>query len=116
MTFKSMEHDRALNKLGIILTTLRGINPTMSVQVAHTLLLVALNPGASLTELCTSSGFKLSTMSRNLMDLGVRNRKREPGLGLVVSVIDDEELRKKQVNLTPKGEMLIKQLVDIMKV
>ena len=57
MTFKSMEHDRALNKLGIMLTVLRGISPTMSIQVAHSLLLVALNPNVSLTELSKSSGY-----------------------------------------------------------
>ena len=101
MTFKSLEHDRSLNKLGIMLTILRGISPTMSIQVAHTLLLVAQTPGASLTELSKGSGFPLSTVSRNLLDLGARNRKREPGLGLVVTTVDDFELRKKKVHLTP---------------
>ena len=116
MTVKPLEHDRALNKLGIVLTTFRSINPTMSVQLAHTLLLVAQNPGASVTDLSKASGFPLATMSRNLLDLGPRNRKREPGLGLVQTTIDEMELRKKQVNLSPKGELLIKQLIDILKV
>ena len=112
----STENSRVLNKIGIMLTTLRQINPTMTIQVAHTLLLVAQNPGSSVTEIAKTSGFPLSTMSRNLMDLGKRNRKREPGLGLVQSATDDYELRKKNVTLTPKGEMLIKHLTDIIKV
>ena len=110
------DNGRMVNKLSIMATTLRGVNPTMSMQVFHTLLLVAQNPGSSVTDLSKASGFPLATMSRNLLDLGPRNRKREPGLGLVQATIDDMELRKKQVNLSPKGELLIKQLIDILKV
>ena len=116
MNTLSPENNRVLNKIGIMLTTLRGISPTMSVQVAHTFLLVAQRQGESLTDLSKGSGFPLSTVSRNLLDLGARNRKREPGLGLVMTTVDDFELRKKKVSLTPKGQMLIKQLTDIMKV
>ena len=116
MSALSTENSRILNNIGTMLTTLRQINPTMTIQVAHTLLLVAQNSGASVTQISKSSGLPLSTMSRNLMDLGSRNRKREPGLGLVQSVVDDLELRKKNVTLTPKGEMLVKRLTDIMRV
>lgn len=116
MTSLSAENSRVLNKISIMMTTIRGINPTMTFQVGHTLILVAQNPGASVSELAKTSGFPVPTMSRNLMDLGKRNRNREPGLGLVMTTVDELELRKKQVRLTPKGELLIKQLIDILKV
>ena len=116
MNTLSSDNMRLVNKLSIMATTLRGINPTMSIQVFHTLMLVAQNPGASVTALSRTSGFPLATMSRNLQDLGTRNRKKEPGLGLVQTTIDELELRKKQVRLSPKEELLIKQLIDILKV
>ena len=107
--------DKQMRKMALILTAFRSLNPTMTVQVAHTLLLVALHDGKSLTEISDLSGFKYPTISRNILDLGQRNRKREPGLGLVEAITDPNELRKKQVRLTPKGKALLNQLDDIMK-
>lgn len=98
------------------MSTFRNVNPTMSIQVVHTLMLIALHEGASLTEIATMSGFKMATVSRNILDLGKFNRKREPGLGLVHTEIDPMELRKKQITLTPKGQDLVRQILEIMKV
>jgi DNA-binding MarR family transcriptional regulator len=105
-----------IRKVAAILTTFRALNPTMSIQVAHTFLLVALYEGSSLTEITQLSGFKFPTVSRNILDLGTRNRKREPGLGLVEATFAPLELRRKSVKLTPKGKALLSQLNDIIKV
>ena len=104
-----------LHKVSLLLTAFRAANPIMTIQTAHTLLLVAIHPGASVSELSNISGYKLSTISRNLLDLGSRNRKREPGLGLVSTEVDPNELRKKQVNLSSKGQALMHQLLDTMR-
>lgn len=98
------------------MTAFRAVNPTMSIQVVHTLVLVALHEGSSLVEIGRISGFKMATISRNLLDLGTRNRNREPGFGLVETQTDPMELRKKKVTLTPKGRELLRQVLDIMKV
>lgn len=116
MAIISGDDARLLHKISLVMSTFRGVNPTMSIQVAHTLTLVALHEGASLTEIANLSGFKMSTISRNLLDLGSRNRKREAGFGLVETNVDPMELRKKIVTLTPKGRGIVHQLLDVMKV
>jgi DNA-binding MarR family transcriptional regulator len=112
----SGEDAKLLHKISLLMTAFRNVNPTMSIQVVHTLTLVALHEGLSLVELGRISGFKMATISRNILDLGLRNRKREPGYGLVESVVDPMELRKKQITLTPKGRELVRHILDIMKV
>ena len=98
------------------MSAFRNVNPTMSIQVVHTLMLIALHEGASVTEIAKMSGFKMPTVSRNILDLGKMDRRRQPGLNLVKTEIDPMELRKKQVALTPKGESLLRQIIDIMRV
>jgi DNA-binding MarR family transcriptional regulator len=76
----SKEDQKDLERLLRVLDVLRGLNPTMPIQLAQTLLLVALNEGASLSDLAQKIDAKNSTISRHLRDLGARNRKLEPGL------------------------------------
>lgn len=109
-------NNKILHKVAVMLTTFRSVNSLMTIQAAHTFLLVALHEGRSLTELATLSGYKLPTVSRTLLDLGVRNRRREPGWGLVETVVDPMELRRKSVRLTNKGRAIINQVLDIAKV
>ena len=54
---------------------------------------VALNEGASLTELCEAVGMKKSTASRYLLDLSDKTRSGGQGYGLVTRETDPEELR-----------------------
>jgi hypothetical protein len=51
-----------------------------------------------------------SVMSRHLLDLGDRNRKKEPGFGLVMGRPNLMELRKHEHVLTPKGKALFERL------
>src|SRR3546814_14747877 len=67
---------------------------------------VALNEGKSLGELAELVGSNASTVSRHLRDLGERNRRMEPGYGLVDRRVDPMELRKNSYFLTPKGKAL----------
>src|SRR3546814_8246995 len=67
---------------------------------------VALNEGKSLGELAELVGSNASTVSRHLLDLGERNRRMEPGYGLVDRRVDPMELRKNSYFLTPKGKAL----------
>ena len=110
----SGEDKRSLHKVALLSAVLRNVNATISIQQVHTLILVALHEGSSVTEIARMSGFKLPTVSRNLLDLGMRNRKREPGYGLVETEVDPMELRKKSVTLTPKGREVIRQIVNVM--
>jgi DNA-binding MarR family transcriptional regulator len=109
------EENKVLHKVALTIQLLRNVHPTMSAQTAHTFLLCVLNEGASLSEIVRMSGFKLPTVSRIILDLGLRNRKREPGLGLLVTTTDPHELRKKVIKLTDKGHTLVRQILAVMK-
>jgi DNA-binding MarR family transcriptional regulator len=110
------EEGRLLHKAKLMLAAFSNVNPTMPIQVATTFLIVAMNEGSSLVDIQKYSGFRQSTISRHLMDLGARNRKREPGFGLIEVRPDSVDLRRNEYYLTPKGKSLINQLVDILRV
>ena len=83
-----------------------GASPNVPLAVLEAFLLVCLYEGASLKDLCDLSGQAQSTLSRHLLDLGERNRKKEPGLKLVAWRHPPEELRRKEYYLTAKGKAL----------
>jgi DNA-binding MarR family transcriptional regulator len=110
------EQKRTLRKLDRVLMQFRtAIDPNVPAQLAQTFVAVALNEGASLTEIANVVGTALSTASRHLADLGDRNRKKESGYKLVHREQDAMELRKNIYTLTPKGRLLAEALAHAMK-
>lgn len=89
----------------------------MTLGQAQSFLSVALNEGKSLTELAEINAIPQSTLSRHLLDLGIQDRNRRPGFGLVIGDTDPMELRRKLYKLTDKGRrmkaQLIKSIADI---
>jgi DNA-binding MarR family transcriptional regulator len=73
---------------------------------------VALNEGASLSDLAKKIDAKNSTISRHLLDLGERNRKMEPGLKLVEYRQSPLELRRHEYALTSKGGSVIRSILS----
>ena len=51
-----------------------------------------------------------STMSRDLLDIGERDRYMEDGLGLVVGRDKPENRREKEYFLSPKGRAMARTL------
>ena len=92
-----------------------SIDPTVPTQLVHAFIAVARNEGSTLTDLAERLGANISTASRHLLDLGERNRKKEPGYDLVESRTDPTSLRSKNYTLTPKGKLLWGTLLDIME-
>ncbi|MFC3214603.1 helix-turn-helix domain-containing protein [Novosphingobium panipatense] len=92
-----------------------AIDPLVPTQVVEAFLKVAQNEGVTLTELADKLGTNVSTASRQLLDLGERNRKREPGYQLVTREPDPMNLRTNRYSLTPKGRLLAQEVVSIMK-
>ena len=90
----------------------REVHSPMSIQMARTFITVALDEGKSMSEYGQKTGLPQSTISRHLLDLGERNRKKEPGLNLVVSQRDPEDFRRWTYRLTPKGRDLIQRLLS----
>jgi DNA-binding MarR family transcriptional regulator len=90
----------------------REISVTMPVGEVIMFLHVALNEGASLTELTEKLDMKKSTASRYLLDLSSKTRTGVEGHGLVIREQDPAELRRNMYTLSPKGRTLIRNLVN----
>ena len=103
---------RELRKVQEVIRLFQQENPNMPAQVMNVFFAVALNEGKSMRELMAIAGVdSQSTMSRHLLDLGERNRRKEPGYQLVKAELDPMELRKKQYTLTKKGRWMIDRVL-----
>lgn len=85
----------------------RALRPTMSLHSAYTFVLVAMEEGLGVQEYAERLGVAQSVTTRNLLDLGSHNRKREAGLGLVMQRMDPMSMRRHQTFLTPEGRTLL---------
>jgi DNA-binding MarR family transcriptional regulator len=113
-TFAGHDAD-ALRTAFDVMETLRSARDNMSVQLAQSLILVALNEGSSLRDLQLKTQWSMSTMSRHLLDLGERNRHMEPGLDLVVMRQNPMELRRNEYRLTKKGRTLLARVIQLLE-
>lgn len=95
---------------------LRAIDPffqmsgVISARSVQAFLLVASNEGAPVQEYARKAQMSASTMSRNLLDIGDRNRRGQPGYGLVAGRDNLENRRLKEYHLTDKGRSLIRKI------
>src|SRR5690349_16425237 len=92
--------------LEAVVATLRQIDPDMSIQTLHTLMLVAIRP-RPLHELSKLVGVANSSLSLHLVILG---RFKNVGPGLVDARENPDNRREKIISLTPKGEQLMETL------
>jgi DNA-binding MarR family transcriptional regulator len=107
-----MDHDKAVaQKLLTVLNEFRKIRPTMPSQYIYTFVLVAMNEGMGVQDYAELADVSQSVMTRNLLDLGVRNRHKEPGFNLVLQRMDPMDMRKHQTFLTPEGKALWRRLL-----
>ncbi len=98
------EQDKARGqRILALFNEFRKIRPTMPLQYAYTFVLVAMNEGLSVQEYAQLADVSQSVMTRNLLDLGGRNRHKEPGFGLVTQRMNPEDMRRHQTFLTPDG-------------
>lgn len=110
------ETEKPIKRLDRALRQVRAsIDPLVPTQVVQAFLTVALNEGKTLTEIAEVLGTNVSTASRQLLDLGERNRKREPGYMLIEVQSDPMNLRINRYALTPKGRLLLRELAQIME-
>lgn len=105
----------ALRRLEKAIRLMRtAIDPHVPTQVAQAFLAVAMNEGLTLTEYANILGTNISTASRQMLDLGERNRKLEPGYMLVDRKVDPMNLRVNRYTLTGRGRLLLVELVETM--
>lgn len=82
------------------------INPRMPLRTLQALLQVAAHPGLTVSEHARKSGLSLSSMSRNLLDLGASHRSMENGYSLVKAHKHSDQ-REQRYYLTARGRVMI---------
>lgn len=106
---------KKMRKVDRMLRRFREIDDTMPLTMAHALVIVSLNEGKSLQDLAELAGISISNFSRYLLALSDRQRTGGPGSGhgLVIREQDPMNLRKNCYSLSPKGRLLVNELLEI---
>ena len=107
---------RSIRAVYVAMGKFRELNTSMPVGAVMTFLAVALNEGSSLTELSTFMDMKKSTAGRYLLDLSTKTRSGDDGYGLVIREQDPAELRRNMYTLSPKGRVLLRDMIGAVKI
>ncbi len=105
------EEREAARALFLALKPFRDINPSMPLSYVTAALLVAIEEGKGVAEYARKINISPTVMTRNLLDIGERNRRREEGYGLVTQERDVFDLRKHNAKVTPKGKALLHKVM-----
>jgi DNA-binding MarR family transcriptional regulator len=105
-TLNDEERDAA-RTLFLALKPFRDINPSMPLSYITAYLLVAMKEGKGVAEYASEIDISATVMTRNLLDIGDRNRNREAGYGLITQERDLYDLRKHNAKVTSTGRALI---------
>lgn len=109
------EDRQALQRLYAALDEVKGISIHMPVGQLMAFLVVAMNEGKAMKDLVKIADSNVSTMSRQLIDLGQRNRRMEPGYMLIEQRQNPMNLRENQYSVTLKGAHLLKAILKHLK-
>ena len=107
---------KTLERLALCFDTFRLFRSTMPISYAQAFCEIGKKPGeATVTELAKALGIDQPSMSRNLLEIGMRRRDGQDGLGLIEWTNDINDLRGKFYQPSEKGIHIIKNLTRIMK-
>ena len=104
---------RSEEQLAVIKMMLAGLDPffrlrpTIPARCVQAFFLVAEKEGLPINEYAKRGYLSPITMSRNLIDMGERDRNHEEGPGLVESHENIMNRRETLIRLTPKGRALL---------
>ncbi|QBE66862.1 MarR family winged helix-turn-helix transcriptional regulator [Pseudoduganella lutea] len=101
---------RSLDSLMAVLETFRKLDPDMNMPMAMSFLVIAQNDGISVKEVAEKVDMGMASVSRYVALFGKPGTGEKKGLGLVVSVEDPMERRRKTISLTAKGREVIAKL------
>lgn len=102
-----------------IIEHFRTIYAEIPAQIMATLLVIAKNPGASVTDVADRTGQTLTSAARNVKILAemkgwdADTNRPEPGLGLVEIEINPANQRQRLVRLTNKGQRFMRTLEEL---
>ncbi|WP_019025377.1 MULTISPECIES: MarR family winged helix-turn-helix transcriptional regulator [unclassified Thioalkalivibrio] len=107
---------RIIDNLFRTIAEFRKYDPQLPIQTAAVFLTVAARPGITMLDIGKKLNTSQASCSRNVSALSKWRRQGSPGLDVVVAKEDPAERRRKQVWLTPKGEDLLRSILDIYSV
>ena len=100
-------------QLAVVHSMLAGLDPffrlrpTIPARCVQAFFLVAEKEELPVSEYAKRGGLSATTMSRNLIDMGERDRNHNEGAGLVESFTNIMNRRETLYRLTPKGRALL---------
>lgn len=109
------EDRQELRKLLRLLDLFRDLDNDIPIQMVATYLIVSLQEGMSVKDVCDRLGMATSTASRNIAALSKVHRLGRPGFDLVVNVENPMNRREKLISLTQKGKGFRKRILELMK-
>jgi len=89
------------------------LNGRLPLRCVQAFLAVAQRPGQSVGDYARQTTLSTSTMSRNLLDIGERNRYDEKGYGLIQGRDNPNNRREREYYLTPAGEALLRKVLAL---
>ncbi len=105
-----MDYMSEIKKLQLALSYLQDADEDISVEMVDVFLMVACEPGIAFGEVRKVTGLAQSTLSRHVSALGDYKRNRDHGAGLIESVEDPNERRRKRLFLTAKGRRVVSHI------
>lgn len=114
-TFTEQERDD-LRKLYLALKPFFDLDhPVLPAAYIKAAILVAIEEGLGVSDYAERAGASPTVMTRNLLDIGDRNRQRGEGLGLITQERDPWDLRKHRAKMTPKGATLLRNVLTALR-
>ena len=117
----SPEQKVTLSKTLQLMEIFRSLDPTSEITLGEvaTLIHVALaeqrdGSSVSITELADKAAVSLASSSRYVKALSTQDRQGREGLGLISSVRDPADDRRKIVTMTPEGNKVLAKVIKIM--
>lgn len=110
-------HVPHVNLVFRVIEEIRKYDPELPTQTANTLLYIILNegtPSCSMAGIAEALNLAQSSVSRNVSALSAIHRNRRPGMGLVETVIDPSERRRRIIRLTRKGKKFVRDIEAMM--
>lgn len=104
---------RALMRTLEVLELFRAEKPQFTIGQMIAFLRVALEEGKGVSQYADEDNSSLSVMSRHLLDIGLKLRNNDPGLGLVEVRANPMSLRDRPHYLSSKGAKLARRIASI---
>lgn len=106
--------DPTAERLLKVAELLRVLDREFPAQLLSALLYIAAHDNCHKQALEEDLNFSTASGSRCTDWLSKEHRLNKPGLNLVIKEADPTDKRRQQLKLSPKGELLIKQIKEIL--